>query len=172
MPGEFRYCPMCRSTLGSKVRGGRPRPQCPQCGFVQYRNPVAGVAVICAGEEGVLMGRRAKGQTREGQWCIPCGYVEWGEDIRDAARRELREETGLEIEVGPVYDVHSNFHDPNSLTVGVWFLGKVIGGAMNAADDVDLIDFFPPHHPPEPLAFPTDKLVLDRLAKEGFPDWP
>lgn len=129
------------------------------------------MAVICVGEEGVLMGRRAKGQTREGQWCIPCGYVEWGEDIRDAARRELLEETGLEIEVGPVYDVHSNFHDPTSLTVGVWFLGKIVGGTMNAADDVDLIGFFPPHRPPELLAFPTDKLVLERLARDGFPDW-
>ena len=61
MPGEFRYCPMCRSTLGSKVRGGRPRPQCPQCGFVQYRNPVAGVAVICAARRRGAYGASGKG---------------------------------------------------------------------------------------------------------------
>ena len=170
MPDEFHFCPMCRSTLESRLRGGRPRPQCPDCGFVQYRNPVVGVAVICLSGQGVLMGRRARGQTREGQWCIPCGYVEWGEDIRDAARREMLEETGLEIEVGPVYDVHSNFHDPESLTVGIWFRGKIVGGNMKAAADVDLIDFFPPHCPPEPLAFPTDKLVLERLQREGCPN--
>ena len=170
MPAEFRFCPMCRCELVSRVRGGKPRPQCPDCGFVQYQNPVVGVAVICLTDQGVLMGRGARGQTREGQWCIPCGYVEWGEDIRDAARRELLEETGLEIEVGPVYDVHSNFHDPRSLTVGVWFTGDIVGGTMNASDDVDLVDFFPLDQIPEPLAFPTDKLILDRLRREGLPD--
>lgn len=128
--------------------------------------------MICLSDEGVLMARRAAGQTRAGQWCIPCGYVEWGEDIRDAAKRELLEETGLEMEVGPVYDVHSNFHEPSSLTVGVWFLGSIIGGAMKAADDVDLVEFFPPDNPPDPLAFPTDKLILERLTSEGLPHWP
>ena len=116
------------------------------------------------------MGRRAVEQNRGGEWCIPCGYVEWGEDIREAARREMLEETGLIIEVGPVYDVHSNFHDPKSLTVGVWFTGTVVGGTMNASDDVDMVDFFPLDQIPEPLAFPTDKLILDRLRREGFPD--
>ena len=169
MPGEFLFCPMCRSTLEPKVRGGKPRPQCPACGYVQYRNPVAGVAVICHRGRGILMGRRAAGQSRGGEWCIPCGYVEWGEDIREAARREMLEETGLIIEVGPVYDVHSNFHDPKSLTVGVWFTGTIIGGTMNASDDVDMVDFFPLDQIPEPLAFPTDRLILDRLRREGFP---
>ena len=170
MPGEFLFCPMCRTDLTSKTRGGRPRPHCRECGYVQYRNPVAGVAVICRRGQGILMGRRAAGQSRGGEWCIPCGYVEWGEDIREAAKREMLEETGLIIEVGPVYDVHSNFHDPRSLTVGVWFTGTIVGGTMSASDDVDMVDFFPLDQIPEPLAFPTDVLILDRLRREGFPD--
>ena len=116
------------------------------------------------------MGRRAAGQSRGGEWCIPCGYVEWGEDIREAAKREMLEETGLIIEVGPVYDVHSNFHDPRSLTVGVWFTGTIVEGTMSASDDVDMVDFFPLDQIPEPLAFPTDRLILDRLRREGFPN--
>ena len=170
MTGDFLFCPMCRTDLTPKTRGGIPRPHCRECGYVQYRNPVAGVAVICRRGQGILMGRRAAGQSRGGDWCIPCGYVEWGEDIREAAKREMLEETGLIIEVGPVYDVHSNFHDPNSLTVGVWFTGTIVGGTMNASDDVDIVDFFPLDEIPKPLAFPTDSLILDRLRREGFPD--
>jgi len=166
---EFVYCPHCATRLGRRLRGGIERPACESCGYVQFRNPAVGVAVLIVEEGRVLLGRRAPGHDRAGLWCIPSGYVEWGEEIREAARREFLEETSLEVETGEVYAVHSNFHNPDSLTVGVWFTGAIVGGTMNASDDVDMVDFFPLDQLPEPLAFPTDKLILDRLRREGFP---
>ena len=74
------------------------------------------------------MVRRGPGATRPGYWSIPAGFVDYGEEIRTAAARELLEETGLVAEVGDVMFVASNFHDPSKLTVGVWFAGTVIGG--------------------------------------------
>ncbi|MGO8763144.1 MAG: hypothetical protein ACLQUS_14250, partial [Desulfobaccales bacterium] len=59
--------------------------------------------------------------------------------------------------------VHSNFHDPQRLTVGVWFAGRVTGGLLAAGDDLDAAEFFPLAAPPQPPAFPTDLLVLEEL---------
>ncbi len=161
---HFRFCPHCATALQRRTVGDVERAVCPACGFVQYRNPVVGVAVIVLDGTTVLLGRRAG--SYQGQWCLPCGYVEWDEDIRDAARREYREETGLDVRLGAVYAVHSNFHNPRQHTVGVWFLGDVVGGEPHASDDLDAVRFFPLDALPDDLAFPTDRLVLERLRRE------
>ncbi len=163
---DYRFCPRCGDPLGTRVRGGLPRPSCERCGFVHFRNPAVGVAVVVIDKDGrVLLGRRSAGGN-VGEWCIPCGYVEWGEDIREAARREFSEETGLEVQIGEVCAVHSNFHNAASLTVGVWFYATIVGGTAAASDDLDRVGWFAPEDPPEPLAFPTDRLVLGDLASK------
>jgi len=123
-----------------------------------------GVAVIIRDEAGrVLMGRRAQGRFA-GLWCIPCGRLEWDEDVREEAVREFLEETGLEVELDGVAAVHSNFHDPERQTVGIWFDGHVTGGHLHPADgELSELGYFDPAAPP-PLAFPTDALVLRELA--------
>lgn len=166
--GPFQFCPYCGGSLEIAERAGRPRPFCGDCGFVQYRNPVIGVAVILRRGRSILLGRRS-GSYR-GSWCIPCGYVEWEEDVREAAAREFREETGLMVLLGDVYAVHSNFHNPRLHTVGIWFEGIETGGVLRAGDDLDEVSFFPLDVLPEPLAFPTDRLVLDRLRSEWLPE--
>ena len=95
-------------------------------------------------------------------------HPNWGEDIRDAAYREFLEETGLEVAVGEVYTAHSNFHDPQSLTVGIWFKGTVTGGKLQAGDDLYDVRYFPLDNLPDDLAFPTDRLVLTQLQTESI----
>ncbi|MDZ7729087.1 MAG: NUDIX domain-containing protein [Dehalococcoidia bacterium] len=164
---RYRFCPECGARLALPGGDGPERPTCAQCGFVRYRNPAAGVAVVIRDDDGrVLMGRRSKGRYA-GLWCIPCGFVEWDEDIRDAAVREFAEETGLEVTTGRVVAVHSNFHNPQQHTVGTWFEGTVTGGELHPADgELDELAYVDPASPP-PLAFPTDALVLEQLASEG-----
>ena len=111
----------------------------------------------------ILLVRRAPGATRPGLWSIPAGFVDYGEEIRAAAARELLEETGLEADVGEVVWVASNFHDPAKLTVGIWFTGTVTGGALAAGDDADDAAFFDLDALP-PLAFETDVAYLRTLG--------
>jgi ADP-ribose pyrophosphatase YjhB (NUDIX family) len=127
-----------------------------------YENPVVGVAAVVLDGDGILLGRRAAGSSYAGLWCIPCGYVEYDEDVRAAVRREFCEETGLTIEPGEVVAVLSNWHNPEAHTVGVWFRATVTGGRLQPGDDLDAAGYFPLDEPP-PLAFPTDATVIDML---------
>lgn len=162
-PGGAHFCRRCGGALQARLHGDRVRPVCQRCQAITFHNPAVGVAVVLRDEQGhVLLGRRSS--SYPGQWCIPCGYVEWEEDVRIAAAREFQEETGLLVELGEVVAVHSNFHNPNQHTVGIWFAGRRIGGTLAANDDLDDVAFFAPHAPPQPLAFATDALVLAQLS--------
>jgi 8-oxo-dGTP diphosphatase len=163
---SHRFCPLCGAALERRSVGGRERPACPRCGYVLYGNPLPGVAVVVVQDGRVLLGRR-RGSTFEGQWCIPCGYVEADEDVRDAARREFREETGLKVELGRLYAVHSNFQVAGRPVIGIWFLAKVVGGEMQAGDDLAELRFFPIEEPPPDLAFEGDRLVIEQLRQEA-----
>jgi ADP-ribose pyrophosphatase YjhB (NUDIX family) len=141
----------------------RERLVCARCLYVMYENPIVGVAVILQSADGkILLGRRARKSTYPGLWCIPCGYVEYDEDVRDAARREFREETGLDVEVGKVFTVLSNFHNPETHTVGIWFQAELAGGFLQAGDDLEEVGWYSPATPP-PMAFPSDNAVLEML---------
>lgn len=156
----YRFCPYCAHPLEDYWEEGRTRRRCPACGWVYYRNPTVGVAVVLVERGALLLGER-----RAGGWCIPCGHVEWDETVAEAAVREFEEETGLIVALDGIQAVHSNFHNPEMQTVGIWYLGRRLSGRLRPGGDLVRVKFFNLKDLPE-LKFPTDRQVVNQLALE------
>ena len=126
---------------------------------------VGAAAVIDDPAGRVLLVQRGPEQRGAGLWCLPCGYVGWGEDVRDTAAREALEEASVAVEIGEVLQVAVNRHDPDRPTVGIWFAARLVTlqAQPRAGGDAIAVGWFDPATPP-PLAFPTDASVLAALA--------
>ncbi|GAB3666495.1 NUDIX domain-containing protein [Halopiger thermotolerans] len=95
------YCPYCGAPLETIALDGRERKRCPDCGEIIWHNPVpcAGVAVVdrTGAEPAVLCVERGV-PPGVGEWTIPGGHVETGEQPHVGAARELEEETGVSVD--------------------------------------------------------------------------
>ena len=165
---RYKFCPYCGGRLSLEKTRNPNRPQCLDCNKVFYQNPAVGVAAIIIHDKKILLGKR-NGSYHD-MWCIPCGYVEYYEDAREALIREIKEETNLDIILGEVFDIHSNFHNPAQHTVGIWFLVEEFRGNLIPGDDIKELKFFSSAEIKRniKLAFPTDIRVLDDLVKKGI----
>ena len=162
-PGEAVFCPACGAELDRAEMYGRERGVCPDCGRIEFRAPQLAAAVLLRDHAGrVLLVERGPGATRSGRWSIPAGYVDYGEDVRDAAARELLEETGLVATIGPPVFVATNFHDPAKVSVCIWFAGTTTDGQAVAGSDASDIGWFALDDLPE-LAFETDTALIRQL---------
>lgn len=164
---HFKYCPLCGTYLKLKEKGGRPRPSCSNCGFVQFQNPIPGVVIVIEKNGQVLLGKRAGGYGK-GKWGIPQGYIEFDEDFLTAAIREVKEETGLEVQIRSILNVVSNFLSPELHTLAIILLAGVKSGEPLAADDLETLDWFPLSGPLPTMAFEADEFIIRRVQEANF----
>ena len=100
---------------------------------------IVGVGVFIRENDKVLLVRRSR-DPGKGKWAIPGGRLRFGEKIRDAAIREIEEETGLKIEITKLMDVVDIFTKDSKGRIKEHFViidfeGRVIGGELRASSD-------------------------------------
>ena len=102
--------------------------------------PIVGVGGVVVQDGRALIVKRAH-EPRKGEWSLPGGIVELGETLVEAVRREIKEETGLEVEVGEVVEVFDRVHRLDGRIqyhfVIVDYLCRPTGGTLCAADDAE-----------------------------------
>lgn len=161
MEMDAAHCQRCGGMTIEQWVDGRMRPVCADCGSVTYLDPKLAVAVVLQRDGRVLMGRRGTGARAAGKWSFPAGFVERGEVVEAAAVREVREETGLTIELGPLIGLLSS---PGEIVVLAVYAGTIVAGEPHPGDDLTELDWFAPNALPE-LAFPHDQEIIDRLPR-------
>jgi len=101
-------------------------------------------------------------------WAIPGGFVDYGESVETAARREASEETGLQVELVEQFYVYSApDRDPRQHTLSVVFLASA-QGEPNAGDDAKNLGFFEPWRIPTNLCFDHDQVLRDYFRYRNY----
>lgn len=150
------YCQRCGGPTLPRAVEGRDRPVCDRCGAVTYLDPKLAVAVLIERKGLILLGKRGPGAREAGRWSFPAGFVERGELVEAAARREVAEEVGLEIDLGPLLGLISAEGEAVVLAV---YEAAAARGEPVAADDLVEVGWFAPDALPD-LAFAHDARTI------------
>jgi 8-oxo-dGTP diphosphatase len=163
---RYRFCPLCATPLESRDDHGSPRPTCPSCGYVHYRNPAPAAGVLLARGGEVLLVKRAYAP-RAGAWCLPAGFMEYGETPEHCAVRELREETGIEARLTGLHGVYAGVDDPRVRAVLIVYTAERAGGRLTPGDDAIDARFHPLRALPRAIAFAAHRRALEEFRRAG-----
>jgi NADH pyrophosphatase NudC (nudix superfamily) len=103
----FKFCPACATPMAAVDEGGASRQRCPACGYTHWNNPTPVLAAIieCSDREGrLLLARNAAWPMKF--YGLITGFMEAGETPEDGIRREIGEETGLQVSALSLVGVH------------------------------------------------------------------
>jgi ADP-ribose pyrophosphatase YjhB (NUDIX family) len=170
VPPSPRFCSRCGGKLlFGPVKGeDRSRLACQQCGFVSYVNPRLVVTTLPVTDRGEVMLIRRGIAPGYGRWAQPGGFLEIDETVEEAAARETREETGLEIELGEIVGLYSRLA---AEVVTVVFEARIVGGeASITPESLETRPFKPADIPWPDIAFETSVRALRDWVARVRPD--
>jgi ADP-ribose pyrophosphatase YjhB (NUDIX family) len=164
-PSRFIFCPYDGEKLIANRKIQKGHRFCRSCGFVDYQNPKACVAVLILQGDKILLARRGV-EPAKGEWDIPGGFVEAKESAEKAVFRETLEETRLRVRVreylGSLPDV---YHPRCSPTLNLCYWVEIVHGIPTAKSDVDALKWFRLDNLPKKLAFAHQAQAIEILRK-------
>jgi 8-oxo-dGTP diphosphatase len=105
----------------------------------EKRRPQIRVAAVIVRDDEILLARHERNGKR--YWVLPGGGVEYGETLEEALVRELMEESGFEIRVGPIRLIHDSIRpDGRRHVVNICFTAKIVAGKLKVGREGRLID--------------------------------
>jgi len=130
---------------------------CEACAFVFYLDPKVAVGAICRSGGGIILLRRSI-EPGYGKWVFPGGYVDRGETLEGAARREALEEVNAEIRIERLLNVYSYEGGP---VIVIVYAAEMVGGALRGGDEALEVKVVPPDGIPwDDLAFRSTREAL------------
>ena len=161
---DARFCPRC----GQPADVAFPRSiTCPYCGYGAYYNPKPVACTIPRTAAGEVLLLRRGFEPGKGRWTFPGGFVDLGESVEDAARRETREELRLEVELGRLVGVYSRGDDRVVLVV---YEARALGEPSTTPEATEVRAFAPADVPWEDIAFwSTTAALRDLLGDTARP---
>jgi ADP-ribose pyrophosphatase YjhB (NUDIX family) len=153
-----RFCPRC----GRDADVSFPRSlRCAHCGYGAYYNPKPVACAIPRDADGRVVLLRRAFDPGAGLWTFPGGFVDLGESVEDAARREVREELEIDVELGDLIGVYSRADDRVVLVV---YAARALGTPQTTAEATEVRAFAPADVPWDELAFwSTERALRDAL---------
>ena len=161
---EYRFCPRCGGDLDRRiVKAIEPkRLVCRACSFIFYQDPKVVAGTVFTLDGGIVLLKRGV-EPALGKWVFPGGYVDRGESVQDAAVRETKEESQLDVRLNSLLNVYSYPRSPNVIVV---YAAEVVGGELVAADEsVEARIFLPVEVPWHDLAFDSTRDALNDYIK-------
>lgn len=140
----------------------------------EYKNPIPTVDAIIQNSNSILLVKRSKDPYKN-QFALPGGFVNEGETIEEAIKREVYEETSLEVHPIDILGVYSDpKRDPRGHIMTVVFIVLIIRGNPSAGDDAKEISWIPIEKISDIKVAFDHKLVIHdylRWKKEGGTYW-
>ena len=155
----LKFCPRCAAELEDRESRGHRRLICTNCSYIFYMAPAA-VTCVLAEQDGKILFVLRRYEPGEGKWCLPAGFLEAGEQPDASAAREVKEETGLDVEITGIYDTWATDEDPRTPVISIAFTARVVGGELAAGDDAAEAAFFDMSNLPEPIAFADHRRIV------------
>ncbi|HOK79583.1 MAG TPA: NUDIX hydrolase [bacterium] len=127
-----------------------------------FKNPYPAADVIISKEKGVVLVYR---KNPPQGWAIPGGFINCGESAEEAAIREAKEETGLDIDHLTLFGVFSDpDRDPRFHTISIVYTGQG-KGTLKSGDDASKVAIFSKSNLPQNIAFDHRKILKQYFQK-------